>query len=69
LPADDETMQRIVDEANAAFKMNWNVMHELEDDVRLAIGDHTFELLTKQDKPGSTERAPGNTSVELVAAE
>jgi heme oxygenase len=69
LPADDDTMQRIVDEANAAFKMNWNVMHELEDDVRLAIGDHTFELVTKQDKPGSTERAPGNTSVELVAAE
>lgn len=69
LPADDETMQRIVDEANVAFRMNWNVMHELEDDVKAAIGEHVFDLVTRQDKPGSTERSLGNTSVELVAAE
>lgn len=62
-------MQRLVDEANAAFKLNWNVMHELENDVKAAIGDHVFDLVTRQDKPGSTERAPGNTSVELVASE
>ena len=36
---------------------------------RAAVGDHVFELITKQDKPGSTERAPGQTSVELVSAE
>lgn len=69
LPVDEAIMQRIVDEANAAFKLNWNVMHELEDDVKAAIGAHAFDLVTRQDKPGSTERAPGNTSVELVASE
>jgi hypothetical protein len=50
-------------------QMNRNVFHELEPEVRAAVGDHVFELITKQDKPGSTERAPGQTSVELVAAE
>jgi heme oxygenase len=69
LPIDEGTVQRIVDEANTAFKLNRDVMHELEDDVIAAIGAHTFDLLTRQDKPGSTERTPGNTSVELVASE
>jgi heme oxygenase len=69
LPVDEATAQAIVDEANLAFQLNRNVFHELEPDVRAAIGDHVFELITKQDKPGSTERAPGQTSVELVAAE
>jgi heme oxygenase len=69
LPVDDATAQAIVDEANLAFQLNRNVFHELEPEVRAAVGDHVFELITKQDKPGSTERAPGQTSVELVAAE
>lgn len=69
LSVDDGTARAIVDEANLAFQMNRNIFHELESDVRAAVGDHVFELITKQDKPGSTERAPGQTSVELVAAE
>lgn len=69
LDIDDNLAQQIVDEANYAFELNRNVMHELEPDVKAAIGDHVFDLITRQDKPGSTERAPGNTSVELVAAE
>ena len=69
LPVDEATAQAIVDEANLAFRLNRNVFHELEPEVRAAVGDHVFELITKQDKPGSTERAPGQTSVELVAAE
>ncbi len=56
LPVDEATIERIVEEANYAFHLNRDVMHELEDDVKAAIGDHVFELLTKQDKPGSTER-------------
>lgn len=69
LPVDDTLAQKIVDEANNAFTLNRNVVHELEPDVKAAIGEHVFELLTRQDKPGSTERVPGSTSVELVAPE
>lgn len=69
LAVDDDLAQKIVDEANYVFQLNRNVMHALEDDVKNAIGDHVFDLITRQDKPGSTERATGNTSVELVAAE
>jgi heme oxygenase len=66
---DEATVQAIVDEANLAFQMNRDVFHELESEVRAAIGDHVFDLITRQDKPGSTDRAPGSSSVELVAAE
>lgn len=69
LPVDEALAQKIVDEANLAFQMNRNVVHELEPAVRAAVGEHVFDLITRQDKPGSTERAPGSTSVELVAAE
>lgn len=56
LPVDDETIARIVAEANLAFSLNRDVVHDLEADVKAAIGDHTFDLLTRQDRPGSTER-------------
>lgn len=69
LPVDETLAEQIVAEANAAFQLNRNVFHELEDDVKAAVGDHVFDLITRQDKPGSTERRPGSTSVELVAAE
>ena len=68
LPVDDTLAQHIVDEANLAFRLNRNVFHELEPAVKEAIGDHVFDLITRQDKPGSTERTPGNSSVELVAS-
>lgn len=55
LEVDEETIQRIVSEANYAFTLNRNVVDELEPDVRAAIGDHVFDLITRQDKPGSTE--------------
>ena len=63
---DEATVQRIVEEANYAFKLNRDVMHDLEEDVKLAIGDHVFDLLTRQDKPGSTEKASHNKSDESV---
>ena len=71
LPIEASLAQQIVDEANLAFQLNRNVVHELEPLVREAIGDHVFELITRQDKPGSTEhhhRAPVQ-SPELVSAE
>ncbi len=58
-----------MEEANYAFELNRNLVHELEPDVKAAIGEHVFDLITRQDKPGSTERPMGSTSVELVAAE
>lgn len=69
LPIDEATMERIVEEANYAFKLNRDVVHELEPDVKAVIGEHTFDLLTRQDRPGSTERHPGGTGVALVASE
>ncbi|HBE17803.1 MAG TPA: heme oxygenase [Cyanobacteria bacterium UBA11149] len=58
LPIDEETIQQIVEEANYAFQLNRDVVHELEDDVKAAIGEHVFDLLTRQDIPGATERPP-----------
>ncbi len=56
LPIDKVTIQRIVDEANYAFTLNRDVVHALEDEVKAAIGEHVFDLLTRQDIPGATER-------------
>lgn len=68
LSVDDLLTQKIVDEANLAFQMNRNVMHELEPEVKAAIGDHIFDLITRQDRPGSTEHGHGH-GVQLVTAE
>lgn len=69
LPLTDDQIEAIVAEANLAFALNRNVFHELEPDVRAAVGNHVFDLLTRQDKPGSTERSPHRTSADLIAAE
>ncbi len=45
----------IIEEANYAFRLNRDVMHELEPDVKAAIGDRTFALITKENHEGSTE--------------
>ncbi|EDX83144.1 Heme oxygenase superfamily [Synechococcus sp. PCC 7335] len=69
LPIDAAMAQKIIDEANLAFELNRNVMHELEPLVKEAVGEHVFDLITRQDKPGSTDRRQGATSIELIAAE
>lgn len=69
LPLDEGTIERLINEANLAFTLNRDVVHDLEDDVKAAIGDHVFDLLTRQDKPGSTERPLHRTSAELATAE
>jgi heme oxygenase len=56
LNLEEMTVKNIVAEANYVFQLNRDVLHELEPDVQEAIGDHVFELLVRQDKPGSTER-------------
>ncbi len=66
LPVDEEMVQRIVDEANYAFQLNRDVVNELEDDVKAAIGDYVFDLLTRQDIPGATERPPHGSTQEPV---
>jgi heme oxygenase len=66
LPVDEDTIQRIVDEATYAFQLNRDVVHELEDDVKAAIGDHVFDLLTRQEIPGATERPPHGSTQEPV---
>lgn len=69
LPVDEDTIERIVAEANNAFHLNRDVVHELEDDVKAVIGDHVFELLTLQDRPGSTERVHPTATKESAAVE
>ncbi|HIK46089.1 MAG TPA: heme oxygenase (biliverdin-producing) [Leptolyngbyaceae cyanobacterium M65_K2018_010] len=69
LPVDETLIQQMVDEANLAFALNRDVFHELEPDVRAAVGDHVFDLITRQDRPGSTERHSHQGMVALVATE
>lgn len=70
LPLDEQTVGRIVEEANYAFALNRDVMHDLEGAIEAAIGKHTFDLLTRQDRPGSTEARPaGQHTVPLTVAE
>ncbi len=66
LPLDADTIQRIVAEANHAFHLNRDVVHGLEDEVKAAIGDHVFDLLTRQDIPGATERPSSAGMVAIV---
>lgn len=55
LPVSEEIAQKIVDEANYAFQLNRDLMHELEGEVKAAVGDEVFDSLTRQDTSGSTE--------------
>jgi heme oxygenase len=67
LPLDEATIQRLITEANYAFQLNREVVHELEADVKAAIGDHVFDLLTRQSIPGATESHP-HCAISDVAA-
>ena len=67
LKVDDPLAEQIVEEANFAFQLNCDVMHALEADVKAAVGDRAFELLTKQDRQGSTERHRGDRPADLAA--
>ncbi|MCH9056400.1 heme oxygenase (biliverdin-producing) [Synechococcus sp. PCC 6716] len=66
LPIDEDTVERMIAAANDAFMLNRNIMHELEEDVKAAIGEHTFHLLTRHDRPGSTTPHAQGGDRELV---
>ncbi len=57
LPIDQETGDRIVEEANAAFGMNMKMFQELEGNLIKAIGIMLFNTLTRRRSSGSTELA------------
>lgn len=63
LPIDQETADRIVAEANAAFGMNMNMFKELEGNLVKAIGIMLFNSLTRRRSKGSTELATATDSV------
>ncbi|QFS50672.1 heme oxygenase (biliverdin-producing) [Nostoc sphaeroides] len=65
LPLDEAMIQKIVEEANYAFKLNRDVVHELEADVKAVIGEHVFDLITRQQLAGSTEHTSRNSAVEM----
>ncbi|MBD2464848.1 heme oxygenase (biliverdin-producing) [Oscillatoria sp. FACHB-1407] len=65
LPVDEDTIQRIIAEANYAFTLNRDVVHALEDDVKAVIGEHVFDLLTRQAIPGATERPPHHAATPV----
>jgi heme oxygenase len=66
LPVDQQTAERIVDEANDAFRMNMKLFKELEGNLIKAIGIMLFNSLTRRRTRGSTETDTPET--ELVTA-
>ncbi|MEM1368914.1 MAG: heme oxygenase (biliverdin-producing) [Cyanobacteria bacterium P01_H01_bin.15] len=62
MPVDQSQADEIVEEANAAFKMNMALFNELEGNLIKAIGVMLFNTLTRRRRVGSTE-------TELATAE
>ncbi len=54
---DQETADKIVEEANDAFGMNMRMFQELEGNLVMAIGKMLFNSLTSRRRRGSTELA------------
>jgi heme oxygenase (biliverdin-producing, ferredoxin) len=63
LPVDEETAERIVQEANDAFGMNMKMFQELEGNLIMAIGKMLFNTLT------SRRRRSNDANAELATAE
>ena len=58
LPIDETTAQEIVNEANRVFRLNCNLLHALEGDIKTSLGEAEFDLITSNNQPGSTENNP-----------
>ena len=69
LSVDKELADKIIAEANYAFSLNRDVLHSLEPEVKVAIGEDLFAEITSESKPGSTERSSDGSSTELITAE
>ncbi len=54
LPIDQPMAERIVEEANYAFKCNMDMFQELEGNLVASIGKVLFAFLTSRERPGST---------------
>ncbi len=57
LPFDQSQVDKVVDEANYAFKLNMNLFKELEGNLVKAIGQMLFNTITRRRSRGSTEFA------------
>lgn len=64
LPVDEETAERIVQEANDAFGMNMKMFQELEGNLIMAIGKMLFNTLTSRRR-----RSSNDANAELATAE
>nr|AUG32464.1 Heme oxygenase [Paulinella longichromatophora] len=58
LPINQAIADRIIEEANYAFKLNMNMFRELEGNLVAAIGKILFSFLTRRQRTGSTEVLP-----------
>lgn len=61
LPIDDTQADRIVDEANDAFKLNMVMFEELEGNLIKAVGQMLFNSLTRRRSRNSNEPATVNS--------
>jgi heme oxygenase len=68
LPINQATADRIVIEANDAFKMNMNMFQELEGNLIKAIGIMVYNALTRRRTVGSTE-TQATPETELATVE
>ncbi len=57
LPIDQHMADKIVEEANLAFKYNMDMFKELEGNLITVIGKLLFSILTRKARRGSTESA------------
>jgi heme oxygenase (biliverdin-producing, ferredoxin) len=57
LPVDEETAERIVQEANDAFGMNMKMFQELEGNLIMSIGKMLFNSLTSRRRRGSSNES------------
>ena len=54
LPIGHSLSCEIIEEANYAFKLNYDVLHELETEVKKALGGVMFDLIASQHQTNST---------------
>ena len=72
LPIGHSLSQKIIDEANYAFQLNHDILHELETEVKVAIGEDVFDLIASQHRINSSNSHvmhSSYTSTNLIAAE
>lgn len=72
LPIGHSLSCEIIDEANYAFKLNYDVLHELEAEVKKALGGAMFDLIASQHQTNSNHYQSNKshyTYTNLIATE